>query len=386
MKLQTFWKALTSGLAAGSVAALLVGGAMAAGTAGTAGTASIAGHVTIAAKKAAILAYIDSLPAAHKTLSGVQVDEFEVYLPCNSADRIALGTGKHTALMGLELMGAIAFPPYKTYLIDRAEEQTMAGGLVTMSWHERNPSRLCVRGEFFDCTQSKMTPEVLKEVLTPGTRAHAHWKADVDAIAQIFHTLAKKGVVVLFRPYHEMNGEWFWWGQKDLYPQLWDALYEEMAAQHVDNVIWVWSGDREVNDVARYVPVKHKPDVAGIDVYESDHNSPKFTTGRTNVSGAFGAHVPFAITEVGALPSKEMLDKINPAWMLIWGESYVDKRLVMKDGTCPDCNDFSRVADFMKNPRTLARKDLPAKLRAIISDGVKRDHPTRPAHPVCEKP
>lgn len=368
-------KALTGGLAASAALMLLAGAGMA------------AGHVSVAAKKAAILTYLKSLPAQHKTLSGVQVDEFEVYLPCNSSDRIRLGAGHAPAIMGLELMGAIAFPPYKDYLIDRAEEQAEAGGLVTMSWHERNPSRLCVRGEFFDCTQSKMTADELAEVLKPGTEAHARWIADVDAIAGIFHTLSKRGVVVLFRPYHEMNGGWFWWGQKALYPKLWDALYAELVErQHVDNLIWVWSGDREVPDAAKYVPVQHEPDVAGIDVYEKDSDSPKYPAGRANVMAAFHHDPLFAITEVGHLPSAAMLDKLNPVWMLLWGEAYVDKRLEMKADTCPDCNDFTSVVQMMHNPRMVTRRGLPKPLRILLSDGVKRDHPTRPAKAVCQVP
>ena len=79
---------------------------------------------TIQAKRTAILQYLHQLPAQKKSLTGVQVNEYEVYIDCTSADRLFAQTGKHPALMGLELMNAIAYPPYPAYLIDRAVTQT----------------------------------------------------------------------------------------------------------------------------------------------------------------------------------------------------------------------------------------------------------------------
>ena len=56
----------------------------------------------------------------------MQVNEYEVYIDCTSADRLVEQTGKHAAIMGLEGMSAIAYPPYASYLIDRAVTQTAA--------------------------------------------------------------------------------------------------------------------------------------------------------------------------------------------------------------------------------------------------------------------
>jgi hypothetical protein len=338
---------------------------------------------SVQAKKSAIIAYLQELQMHKQTLSGVQINEFEAYMDCTSFDRLKIKTGKSPAMLGLELMNAIAVPPYKDFVIDRALTQTENGGLVTLTWHERNPLEVCIRGEFFDCVQKPMTEETLRAILTAGTRENHLWLADVDKIAAVLKTFRDRGIVVLLRPYHEMNGGWFWWGKKGTYPQLWDALYEELVErQGLDNLIWVWSSDRATPDAARFAPVKHKPDIVGIDVYETDQNSPAFTDGRNNLAATFGRNTPFAITEVGIVPTEAVLETTNPAWVLLWGGEYLDGRLVMK-GVCTNCNTAEQIDAFLKIRRIQSREDLPAKLRSLIASGVKNDHPLHEGKPDC---
>lgn len=328
----------------------------------------------LVAKKQSVLSYIRSLNGAHKTLAGVQVNEFEVYLDCDSADRLEQTTGHRPAILGLELMNAIAVPPYGDYVLDRALRQSRAGGLVTLTWHERNPVEICIRGEYFDCTQKPMRDDTLKAVLTPGSAAHALWLADVDAIAAQLKRLRDAGIVILWRPYHEMNGGWFWWGKKDGYPQLWDMLYDRLVGyHHLDNLIWVWGSDRDTPDAARYAPVLHKPDIVGIDVYETDRFSPKFAAGRKNLSDVFGVRTPFAVTEIGVLPEKPVLDAINPAWVLLWGGEYLNRDLAMRE-PCPNCNKPEYVAAFMADNRTVALDGLPQSLRKVVADSLHPDN------------
>ena len=337
---------------------------------------------SISAKRDAILAYLRDVEAHHQSLVGVQVNEYEVYIQCTSFHRVEQQIGAAPAIMGLELMSAIEYPPYRGYLTDRALAQEAAGGLVTMSWHQRNPTEVCPRGENYECSKHPITPETLHAMLTPGAREHALWLADVDAIGDVLQDWKRRGIVVLFRPYHEMNGDWFWWGQKDEYPQLWDALYEELAVRRgLDNIIWVWSGDRETPNAQRYFPHQHRPDVVGVDVYENDRDSPKYAAGRASVTGVGGSAV-FALTEVGIIPSAQTLDAINPAWVLLWGGEYLNGNWA-PSGHCDYCNSAEQVADFFALPRTLTRNEIPAAIRAQIADGIVRGRALRPDHPDC---
>ncbi|GAA0544486.1 mannan endo-1,4-beta-mannosidase [Rhizomicrobium palustre] len=335
----------------------------------------------IKGKRAAIISYLADLPSQRKTLSGTQVNEYEVYIDCTSADRLKEISGRRPAVLGLEMMNAIAYPPYSNYLIDRALTQTQAGGLVTISWHARNPVEVCQRGEYFECSQKAMSAETLRAVLTPGTREYQLWADDVHAMAKTLHALRDKGVVVLFRPYHEMNGGWFWWGKQDAMGELWDALYEELTVKEkLDNLIWVFSIDREAPDAAKYFPKKHKPDIVGTDMYEPDAASWKFPAAKTNLA-KLAPNTPFVISETGLAPTQKVLDDLNPSYVLLWGDML--NIGWSKDGNCQFCNKPEAVAAFMKLPRVLSLGELPPAFRAAVSAHVTNPAPLHKPNPIC---
>lgn len=336
----------------------------------------------IADKKAAILTYLHTLQHEAKSLVGVQVDEFEVYADCNSADRLKTMTGVTPAVVGLELMNVISVPPYRDYLMDRALSQSKQGGLVTLSWHQRNPLALCPRGEAFECVQRPMADADLALMLKPGTPENALWLADVDAMAKTLRQLQSRGIIVLFRPYHEMNGGWFWWGKQELYPQLWDALYEELTIhQKIRNLIWVWASDRDSPDAVRFMPRKYMPDIVGIDVYENSNDSPKFRLGRDNLAKVFG-NTPFAVTEVGKAPSSAVMNNIHPIWVLLWGGSYLNSAWSPK-GDCIQCNTPDDVRSFVKGERIVSLEGLPPDLKNKISAHIKNAKPLQHNNTSC---
>jgi mannan endo-1,4-beta-mannosidase len=335
----------------------------------------------IKGKRAAILSYLAELPSQKRTLAGVQVNEYEVYINCTSADRLKVMTGERPAVLGLELMNAIAYPPYASYLIDRALAQSAEGGIVTMSWHQRNPVEVCLRGEYYECAKKPMSADTLKTVLTPGTRENTLWLSDVRAMAKVLHKLRAAGVVVLFRPYHEMNGNWFWWGKQDALPELWDALYDELVVREkLDNLIWVFSADREVPDVARYFPKRHKPDIVGTDMYEPDPNTPKLAAAKTNLA-KLGGTTNFAVTEVGLAPGAKILDEINPSYVLLWGDNL--NVGWTWNGECPTCNKPQQVAAFFKLPRIVGLDELPPAFRSTLQSHVLRSTLLHKPTPIC---
>jgi hypothetical protein len=336
--------------------------------------AQAASFDTIAAKKAAILGAIADLQRSGKSLVGVQVNEYEIYLDCGSADWLEQMTARRPAVLGLELMNAIAVPPYRSYIVDRAAAQSAAGGLVTLTWHARMPLETCLRGEVFECVQRPMTEADFKLLLTPGTPEHAKWLADVDAMAATLKTLRERNIVVLFRPYHEMNGGWFWWGKKEAFAQLWDALYDELAVRRkLDNLIWVWSPNSGQTEASLYAPKRHKPDVVGVDVYQESSDSPEFASGRAAVKAPF-PEAPFALAETGKVPSPAMLETLNPAWVLLWGGEYLNGAWSRK-GECKGCNTPETLRAFLAQPRMMSLDDIPAALKAKLADGVVAPKP-----------
>lgn len=53
-----------------------------------------------------------------------------------------------------------------------------------------------------------------EELVTPGTALNVRWTRQVDTVASYLNELKALGVPVLWRPYHESNGVWFWWGNR----------------------------------------------------------------------------------------------------------------------------------------------------------------------------
>jgi len=98
---------------------------------------------------------------------------------------------------------------------------------------------------FRDSVQGHLTDFEWRELLTPGSALNRRWCAQVDVIAGYLKQLQAAHVPVLWRPYHEVNGDWFWWGGrkgKDGSAALYRQLYDRFVNRHhLDNLVWVWN-------------------------------------------------------------------------------------------------------------------------------------------------
>src|SRR5512133_1164528 len=82
------------------------------------------------------------------------------------------------------------------------------GGLVTVMAHMYNPANPKGGG-----LRDKGVD--IAELLKEGTDTHKRWIEELDLEAAGLLEMKKAGVDVLWRPFHEMNGGWFWWGAQD---------------------------------------------------------------------------------------------------------------------------------------------------------------------------
>lgn len=336
--------------------------------------------LSMAARQQMVLDYLATLRGDGKFIAGTQVNEYEVSLACDSMDRLVAMTGEEQAVLGLELMFARSYPHYEDALLTHAREHTRRGGLVTLAWHQRNPLRVCPRGEFYDCSKTPMSADELERMLTPDTHENALWLADVGAAAKTLRRFEEEGIVVLFRPYHEMNGGWFWWGDQDAYPQLWDALVDALEVRHgLSNIIWVWSGDRAIDNADRYWPVKHIPDAVGTDVYEDSSDALEYIDG-ARVLSELAPQLPFGFTEVGRAPSSDVLAETKPAWVLVWGGEYLNAGWAQAN-ECASCNSADETKAFFHHERAVSLKEMPVAVRTAIAGGEVLPEPVRPFCP-----
>lgn len=144
------------------------------------------------------------------------------------------------------------------------------GGVNTVSWHLRNP---LTGGSSWDVSSK----EVVKSIL-PGGSKHELFKDYLDKLAAFLLTL-KTGdgtyIPVLFRPFHEHTGSWFWWGKNlctvDEYKALWRFTVNYLQTEkNIHHLIYTYSTDRfktETEYLERY-PGDEIIDVLGFDLYD----------------------------------------------------------------------------------------------------------------------
>ena len=209
-------------------------------------------------------------------------------------------------------------------MVEEAIRQYRNGAIVAMTWHAVRPTE-DEPVTFRDSVQGDLTDFEWHELLTPGSDLYKRWCAQVDAIAGYLKQLQAARVPVLWRPYHEVNGGWFWWGGRKgtdgsaaLYRQLFDRLVNH---HHLNNLVWVWnanapgSGGNGPGPYADYFPGTKYADVLSVDVYGEFQQS-YYDNLLTLAQGK-----PIALGEVGAVPSPSVLtQQPKYAWFMCWSE------------------------------------------------------------------
>ncbi len=215
-------------------------------------------------------------------------------------------------------------------IVKEAIHQYKFGSIITICWHavpptakepvtfqpvkSADPRRLA-------SVQGQLTDQQFKDILTKGTPLYKSWCTQVDSVAVYLKKLQDAHVPVLWRPYHEMNGSWFWWGGrigKYSTQALYRQIYDRLVKYHkLNNLIWVWSVDRPNKpemQFSNFYPGNDYLDILALDVYGSDFNQAYYDSLEVLSKGK-----PLVLGEVGNPPSLDILSK-QPKWSywVIW--------------------------------------------------------------------
>ena len=227
-------------------------------------------------------------------------------------------------------------------IVEEIKRQHRNGSIITICWHavpptsdEPVPFGQQEGGTAMDSlasVQGQLLDHQFRDVLTPGTKLYLRWRAQVDSIAFYLKKLQDAHVPILWRPYHEMNGDWFWWGGRSgiygsatLYRQLFDRLVNH---HKLKNLIWVWSVDRPVKpemQFTEFYPGINFLDILSLDVYRKDFSQSYYDSLIVLSKGK-----PLVLGEVGNPPTLEIL-KNQPKWTfyVIWAGMV--RNTLMKD-------------------------------------------------------
>ena len=215
-------------------------------------------------------------------------------------------------------------------IVNEAIAQARLGRIITLMWHCCDP-RFTDGGN--DCNGDKVwtmdnapSAEEWDQLCTDGTPLNAAWKREMDSVIPYLAQLQEAGVPVLWRPYHEMNGAWFWWGNKpgeNGFKRLWIMTYEYFTAQGLNNLLWVWDANaprvKENDDALAYelfYPGNEYVDVLAADIYGWDYKQ-----SHHDQLVELGGGKPIAMGELGQLPKSLDTFEEQPqwTWFMVWG-------------------------------------------------------------------
>lgn len=169
-------------------------------------------------------------------------------------DIIKNASGKYPALRGLDYMGDDFSGCNR-----RAISWYKQGGIVTICWH-------CGSDFNGSHTESMESDLNWSAALTEGTAEYNNLIAGMDKGAKALQELQKAGVPVIWRPFHEFDGKWFWWGKggAENFKKLWRIMYDRYTNYWgLDNLIWNLGYCGDVN--SGWYPGDEYVDIIGAD-------------------------------------------------------------------------------------------------------------------------
>ncbi|MEC0264378.1 glycosyl hydrolase [Paenibacillus anseongense] len=205
-----------------------------------------------------------------------------------------------------------------------AKKYVQSGGIVTVMWHQNYPLTTYT----WSNVQRSTTDAEFNHVCTPGTAEYNWLISEYDKVAVFLKQLRDANVPVLWRPYHEMNGGWFWWGKKQNFKLLWDIMYDRFTNFHgLNNLLWVWNANApkssDINPYLTHFVGTSKCDILGTDLYMygSEPFKQEYYDGLVAISGG----KPVAIAEIGQLfPSSTFAKQPKWAWFMEWANYLYD--------------------------------------------------------------
>lgn len=217
-------------------------------------------------------------------------------------------TGKLPAMRGLDFMNGDF-----EGVVQRSKEWWKKGGLVTICWHTG------VNGAGYQ--ESLGDNPDFNKILTEGTDDYNAMIENWDKAANALLELQEAGIPVLWRPFHEFDGQWFWWGKggNENFVKLWQMMYDRFTNKFgLNNLIWVLGYSGEVKE--GWYPGDDYCDIIGSDTYDNSTNANAWKK-----LEAIGTDKPLAFHECGNLPrfTGFVNDECMWSWFMIWHTDYI---------------------------------------------------------------
>jgi mannan endo-1,4-beta-mannosidase len=242
--------------------------------------------------------------------------------------------GKEPAMMGYDFNGV---PPSQGTNRDvpKAIAWAQRGGLVTFQWHWISPN---ADGDFYTDKY-----DLAKALANPTGSDYAHLIRDMDLVAEELKKLQAADVPVLWRPLHEAEGKWFWWGKAggDACRKLYRLMYDRYTKKHgLRNLIWVWTSYGKEKE-------NWYPGDDVVDLIVRDYESPTAWNEFQELFGNKG--IMFGLGEEGKLPDPDQFSARPWLYFLTWAYMIEDP----EKGNTP-----AWIKRVYNDPRVITLSDL----------------------------
>ncbi|MBQ8201304.1 MAG: hypothetical protein IJZ74_06020 [Clostridia bacterium] len=221
-------------------------------------------------------------------------------------------TGKLPAIRGLDFM-------HNDFqgVVNRSIAWWKQGGIPHICWHT---------GSDFASgyNESKSHNLDWDAALTPGTEAYTVLLSAMDRAVPYLQQLEDAGVPVLWRPFHELDGGWFWWskGGSDSFVRLWQLMYSRYTDYWgLDNLIWLLGYSGNGGNMAAWYPGDAYVDLIGADSYTPGANGRLYA----EVAGVAPEGMPIVFHECGTIPTQAQMEAADAPWLMfmVWHTSHL---------------------------------------------------------------
>jgi mannan endo-1,4-beta-mannosidase len=247
---------------------------------------------------------------------GISIDRFDG--TDSDVKRIA---GVHPSVVGIDALMLTGYEGTFKQAVQVTKQLHRENVIITLSMHA--PNFAVCDDDFSGYSPNRTEPPIVAEIM-PGGVYNARFLRYLDRIAEYAAAVTDDHgelIPVIFRPFHENNGSWFWWGREYCttyeYKELfrYSILYLQKEKE-IHNFLYAYSPNGPFADEAGYLsryPGDDFVDIIGFDMYH-DRPSTNDTwmdtltkTCRQVCAIARDHHKVTAVTEAGI----RMLDSLG---------------------------------------------------------------------------
>lgn len=291
-------------------------------------------------------------------------------------------TGEMPAVRGIDFLN---YSSADDMWDDNAAERTAEwvnkfGGIATVTYHWSMPSDPTETGRqnrffYVESASASYTTFSISKALEEGTWENEILMADIEFLASKLQLLEDADVPVLWRPLHEAEGAWFWWGAEgpENCKKLYRLLYDQLTNVYgLDNLIWVWTGYTFPTSPQWY-PGDEYVDIVGYDKYNAVDGMPNLSSISStfyNLVASTDGNKMVTMSENDSIPSLDNLleDKAGWLWFCPWYNNYL---------TSQQINPVDELVKIYQSEYCITLDELPdlRKYPINLSDGVSSEDP-----------